>query len=101
MFTEKGQLVSSSAKSLHTSVKHISRMIWEHINCFCHLCFPLPKRNRKASKLIPLSPVGSYAHCSCEVSKFQSTPSEARYFLWNLKPSLSASSKMGQQHEAH
>lgn len=35
MFTEKGQLVSSSAKSLHTSVKHISRMIWEHINCFC------------------------------------------------------------------
>lgn len=74
MFTEKGQLVSSSAKSLHTSVKHISRMIWEDINCFCHLCFPLPKRNLEASKLIPLSPAGSYAHCSYEVSKFQSTP---------------------------
>lgn len=35
--TEKGQLVNSSAKSLHTSVKHISRMNWEYAISFC-LC---------------------------------------------------------------
>lgn len=56
MFTEKGQLVSSSAKSLHTSVKHISRMIWEHINCFCQLWFPLQKKESKGQHVDPTQP---------------------------------------------
>lgn len=97
-----GQLVSSSAKSLHTSVKHISRMIWEHKNSFPATCdFLCMKRNLQANKLILISQAGSYAHCSCEVPRVQSTPFEGHYFLWSLKPSLLGSSKRGLQHEGH
>lgn len=101
MFTEN-RSVSSSAKSLHTSVKHISRMIWEHKNSFPATCdFLCMKRNLQANGLIFISQAGSYAHCSCEVPRVQSTPFEGHYFLWSLKPSLLGSSKRGLQHEGH
>lgn len=74
-----GQLVSSSAKSLHTSVEHISRMIWEH-KFFSATCdFLQMQRNLQTNRMIRFSPAGSYAHCSCE-PRVQSTPFEDHYY---------------------
>lgn len=81
-----GQLVSSSAKSLHTSVKHISRMIWEHKKKFLgHLWFPLNERNLQANRLILISQAGSCAHCSCEVPRVRSTPTNTEHVFHQIQ----------------